>query len=144
MQIWKAAKARQAHRKAIKEITPLPGNILEIHRKDIPSRTRRGTVFYAHHYILQVEYREPGTSIPRRFHSEPYLRPLQNDLASTRVNVYPLPDGWHFLLDDFDLKKHLGDPGPFPYEKKIPQYPRFFTATLNLFCLLFILVLLTT
>lgn len=127
----------------MEEIAPLPGNIVEIHRKDIPSRTRRGMLWYSYHYILQVEYREPGASIPRRITSEPYLRPIQNDLASTRVNVYPLPDGWHFILDDFDLKEYPGAPGPFPYEKKPPTYPLFFTTVFTLFCLYFLYVLFT-
>ncbi len=113
-QMHRALRARQTHRRALEEIPPLPGTIVSIQRAAVPVSRSRGRVSYTWQYTLQVEFWEPGASAPRQITSEPYRMPVQNYLASTEVNVYPLPDGWHFVLDGFQLKQHPRDPSPFP------------------------------
>ncbi len=113
-QMHRAFRARRAHQRALEEITPLPGTIVSIQRAAVPVSRSRGRVSYTWQYSLLVEFWEPGAAAPRQITSEPYRMPVPNYLASTEVNVYPLPDGWHFVLDGFRLKQNPRDPGPFP------------------------------
>ena len=134
-QMRRAARARRRHRKALEEISPLPGTIRGILRQAVPVRGSRGRISFVFQYVLQVEFWEPGASAPRQITSEPYRRPVQNFLASDRIRVYPLPDGWHFVLDGFDIKERREDPGPFPPEENPSQASPLVHGVFLLFCL---------
>ena len=137
-QVRRALRARKTRQKALEEIAPIPGTIQSIQRTAVPVQGSRGRVSLAWRYVLQVEFWEPGAQAPRQITSEAYRLPIQNDLASTRVNVYPLPDGWHFILDGFDWKENRKDPGPFPPEEYHTRATPLVRVVFLLFCLYFL------
>ncbi len=136
-QFRRARNARAIHQRALAEITPFPGTIRAVQRAAVPVSHSRGRVSYAWQYQLQVEFQVPGDPAPRQITSEPYRMPISNYLASTEVDVYPLPDGWHFVLDGFHRKENPRDPGPFPMMEH--SYGSFLARLIFVLFLLYIL-----
>ena len=120
------------------------GRIISVTQQNVPYVSgKRGYVRYRRYYCLNVEMYDSATGMPTAFQSQGYRIPVHLYLCSDRISVYTDQSGWKHYLENFQLKQHRSDPGPFApsndFDETHPGTQRF-TQIVAVIILIFMLL----